>query len=149
MNQRSRSKVSVIGILSLLLVSVFFVSAPLHAAVKATPPGMINSVLDRFRRISWEQRLFTNISPLLTQAGLLMRLLPRRILRPHSKQTSVSSKRRKRLASKQSLTPRPMTRVAVIPNYTKPWPGRPGLISSAPPAFIQRRKVPPPTGRPG
>ena len=45
MNQRSRSKVSVIGILSLLLVSVFFVSAPLHAAVKATPPGMINSVL--------------------------------------------------------------------------------------------------------
>jgi phosphotriesterase-related protein len=45
MGQRSRSKVSVIYILLSLLVSVFFVSAPVHAAVKATPPGMINSVL--------------------------------------------------------------------------------------------------------
>jgi phosphotriesterase-related protein len=45
MSQRSRSKVSVFVILSLLLFSLFFVSAPLQAAVKATPPGMINSVL--------------------------------------------------------------------------------------------------------
>lgn len=45
MYQRSRSKVSFFVILSLLFVSLFFVSSPLYAAVKATPPGMINSVL--------------------------------------------------------------------------------------------------------
>jgi phosphotriesterase-related protein len=46
MNQHSgRNKVSFLSIVSLLLISVFFLSVPLHAAVKATPPGMINSVL--------------------------------------------------------------------------------------------------------
>jgi len=45
MSQHGRSKVSILSILSLLFISVFFLSAPLHAAVKATPPGMINSVL--------------------------------------------------------------------------------------------------------
>lgn len=45
MYQRSRSKVSFFVILSLLLASLLFVSSPLYAAVKATPPGMINSVL--------------------------------------------------------------------------------------------------------
>ena len=45
MIQLSRSKVTVSTILFLLLVSFFLVSAPLQAAVKATPPGMINTAL--------------------------------------------------------------------------------------------------------
>jgi len=45
MSQYGRSKFSIPCILFLLLVSVFFISIPLQAAVKATPPGMINSVL--------------------------------------------------------------------------------------------------------
>lgn len=45
MSQHGRSQVSFFVILCLLLVSLFFISAPLQAAVKATPPGMINSVL--------------------------------------------------------------------------------------------------------
>lgn len=45
MSKRSRTKVSFFVITFLLLFSFFFVSVPLDAAVKATPPGMINTVL--------------------------------------------------------------------------------------------------------
>ncbi|MEE9910353.1 MAG: phosphotriesterase-related protein [Deltaproteobacteria bacterium] len=43
MNQRSRF--SIFSVLFVLLISLFLVSAPVNAAVKPTPPGMINSVL--------------------------------------------------------------------------------------------------------
>ena len=45
MFQRSKSKVSVLSVLFLLLISLFLVSAPLNAAVKPTPQGMVNTVL--------------------------------------------------------------------------------------------------------
>ena len=45
MSQRNTNRFFIFVLLSLLLVSFIFVSTPVQAAVKATPPGMINSVL--------------------------------------------------------------------------------------------------------
>ncbi len=45
MNQRSRRSIPIFSVLFLLLISFFLVSTSLNAAVKPTPPGMINSVL--------------------------------------------------------------------------------------------------------
>jgi phosphotriesterase-related protein len=45
MDKRRVTRVSLLAILSLLFVSAFVVSTPAEVKVKATPPGMINSVL--------------------------------------------------------------------------------------------------------
>lgn len=45
MGQQIKSKFSVLSVLFLLLISLFLISASVHAAVKPTPPGKINTVL--------------------------------------------------------------------------------------------------------